>query len=74
MKKLSSTFLSILALLSETLVFGFLGLALFTFEAEFDIVYCFAGTVISVSFWSDCKGYYSDSSSFEHLSPQLHSK
>jgi len=45
-KRLSATFLSILALLAETLVFGYLGLALFTFEAQFDVIFCFAGTAI----------------------------
>jgi len=43
---LSMNFFAIMALLTETLVFGYLGLALFVFEEIFDIVFIFAGIAI----------------------------
>jgi NhaP-type Na+/H+ or K+/H+ antiporter len=44
-QELSLNFFSIMALLTETLVFGYLGLSLFVFEEVFDIVFIFAGIV-----------------------------
>jgi len=43
---LSMNFFAIMALLTETLVFGYLGLALFVFEEIFDIFFIFAGIAI----------------------------
>lgn len=45
-KELSLNFFSILALLTETLVFGYLGLSLFIFEQVFDVVFIFAGIAV----------------------------
>jgi len=45
-KELSLNFFSILALLTETLVFGYLGLSLFVFEEVFDVVFIFAGIAV----------------------------
>jgi len=45
-KALTMNFFSIMALLTETLVFGYLGLSLFVFEEVFDVVFIFAGIAI----------------------------
>eukprot|EP01118_Nematostelium_gracile_P013609 TRINITY_DN5163_c0_g5_i1.p1 TRINITY_DN5163_c0_g5~~TRINITY_DN5163_c0_g5_i1.p1 ORF type:complete len:601 (-),score=192.67 TRINITY_DN5163_c0_g5_i1:69-1667(-) len=45
-KELTMNFFSIMALLTETLVFGYLGLSLFVFEELFDIGFIFAGTAV----------------------------
>jgi len=45
-QKLSLHFFSILALMTETLVFGYLGLALFAFADQFDPVFIIGGIVI----------------------------